>query len=201
MAEKSVVPAEGEGSEARARILDAAERLFGDQGFAAASIGEIAEAAGVNRALIYYYFKDKRDLYRSVIQTGLDALSGILDEVGADRASAREKLADFVSRSYALFTSSRAMVRIIHREVMGVGEKMDLPLGEYILRNVAKLERIIRDGIRDGEFRQVDPRLAARSLLGMLNIFITEPFVTGEAFSPRRVVRHTVELFCRGVAG
>ena len=184
----------------RQRIAAVAEALFAERGYAGTSMQTIADAAKVNKAMLYYYFKDKRDLYRTIIQTGLDALSSILDEIGADASSAREKMAEFARRSYMLFASKRSVVRIMYREVMGLGEKVDLPLGEYILRNFAKLERIIRDGIRDGEFRRVDPRLAARSLLGMLNIFITEPFVTGEAFPPNRVVKHTVELFCRGVA-
>ena len=47
------------GEKTRQKILDAAERLFADQGFDATSVESIAAAAGVNKALIYYYFKDK----------------------------------------------------------------------------------------------------------------------------------------------
>lgn len=186
-------------ADARERIAAVAEALFAERGYAGTSMQAIADGAKVNKAMLYYYFKDKRDLYRSIIQTGLDALSSILDEIGADASSAREKVADFARRSYMVFASKRSVVRILYREVMGLGEKIDLPLGKYILKNFAKLEGIIREGIRHGEFRSVDPRLAARSLLGVLNLFITEPFVTGEAFPPNRVVKHTVELFCRGI--
>ena len=187
-------------TETRARILATAERLFAEQGYAGTSIGDISESAGVNRALIYYYFKDKRDLYRSVIQDGLDALSRILDDLAASVGTARERLSAFARRSYRLFSLRRPMVRIIYREVMGLEERIDLPIGDYVLDNFAKLERIILDGIESGEFRQVDPRLAARSMLGMLNIFILEPFVSGKPFSEKRVVNHTVELFCHGIA-
>jgi len=200
MTENASVAEEQGLTETRARILTAAERLFGEQGYAGTSIGDISESAGVNRALIYYYFKDKRDLYRSVIQAGLDALRRILEDLAASAGSARERLSTFAKRSYRLFSLRRPMVRIIYREVMGLEEKIDLPIGDYVLDNFAKLESIIRDGIRLGEFREVDPRLAARSLLGMLNIFILEPFISGKPFPAERVVNHTVDLFCRGVA-
>lgn len=58
--------ARSDGVEARARLLDAALRLFAVQGFAKTSTREIAQAAGVNIAAISYYFGDKAGLYRSV---------------------------------------------------------------------------------------------------------------------------------------
>ncbi|MEP7176615.1 MAG: helix-turn-helix domain-containing protein, partial [Gemmatimonadales bacterium] len=48
-------------------ILDAAERLFADQGFARTTIKQIGRQAGVNSALLYYYFADKDRLYREVL--------------------------------------------------------------------------------------------------------------------------------------
>ena len=48
-------------------LLDAAERLFAEQGFARTTIKQIGRAAGVNSALLYYYFADKRELYREVL--------------------------------------------------------------------------------------------------------------------------------------
>ena len=58
--------ARSDGVEARARLLDAALRLFAVQGFAKTSTREIAQAAGVNIAAISYYFGDKAGLYRAV---------------------------------------------------------------------------------------------------------------------------------------
>src|SRR5689334_5723947 len=48
-------------------LLDAAERLFAEQGFARTTIKQIGRAAGVNSALLYYYFADKAQLYREVL--------------------------------------------------------------------------------------------------------------------------------------
>ena len=58
-------PPPTEGAQARARLLHAALRLFAENGFAKASIRDIAQAAGVNPASISYYFGDKNGLYRA----------------------------------------------------------------------------------------------------------------------------------------
>jgi AcrR family transcriptional regulator len=55
-------------SSTRDAILDAAERLFSDRGFARTTIKQIGSEAGVNSALLYYYFADKDQLYRDVLQ-------------------------------------------------------------------------------------------------------------------------------------
>jgi AcrR family transcriptional regulator len=60
------------GEETRKRILQKAEDLFAEKGFSGTSVDKIAKAAGVNKALIYYYFKDKSDivvsLFRSILE-------------------------------------------------------------------------------------------------------------------------------------
>jgi AcrR family transcriptional regulator len=58
-------PSTPDAADSRARLLDAALRLFAEQGFAKTSIRQIAEAASVNTALISYYFGDKKGLYRA----------------------------------------------------------------------------------------------------------------------------------------
>ena len=189
-----------EPEEARQRIGAVAAELFAERGYGGASMQTIADAAGVNKAMLYYYYASKRDLYSSIIESGLQALSGVLDGIGAGAGTAREKVAQFAERSYSLFDSQRAVVRILYRELMGLGENIALPAREHVLGDLAKLEAVIEAGIRQGEFRPVDPGLAARSLLGMLHIFIRESVLAGEAYPPQRVVDHTVELFCRGVA-
>jgi AcrR family transcriptional regulator len=57
-----------DGEQTRQKILQIAEQLFADQGFHGTSVAEIAKAADVNKALIYYYFKDKNDIIMSLFR-------------------------------------------------------------------------------------------------------------------------------------
>ncbi len=69
------VIAPGESAQARERILDAAESAFARKGFDGARVDEIAEAAGVNKALIYYYFKSKKALLEELTMRLLATIS------------------------------------------------------------------------------------------------------------------------------
>ncbi|MBH9553203.1 TetR/AcrR family transcriptional regulator [Inhella gelatinilytica] len=69
--------------QARERLLDAAARLFADQGFAETSTREICTAAGLNAGAIHYHFGDKDALYRAVLARPLEALhAGLLGAAG-----------------------------------------------------------------------------------------------------------------------
>jgi len=197
---KSAPAEEPEAAESKSRILAAAERLFAEQGYAATSIGEVSESAGVNRALIYYYFKNKGDLYWAVIREGIDQLSHILTEAAEAGNGERGKLEAFVRAYYKLLLSRQDTVRIAFREITGSGEKLGLPIKEHFGQNLARMQALIREGIAAGEFREIDLELAAYSLMGMINVFVTQRFVTGRTFPAAKIVRHTMALFMNGVA-
>lgn len=93
------------GERTRARILEAAERLFSRDGFDATTVDEIARAAGVNKALIYYHFENKDDLllrlFESIIEeveahTG--AMKGGSDPAAALRRQIREEVEFLAAR-------------------------------------------------------------------------------------------------------
>mgnify|MGYP003794331047 FL=1 len=70
------------GSEARERIINAAIELFSRKGYDATTVNDIAGAANVNKALIYYYFKNKQDILDFMVDSILDdAVSGMLDYI------------------------------------------------------------------------------------------------------------------------
>src|ERR1700689_4771147 len=59
----------------RTRILDAATQEFGANGLAGARTERIAETAGVNKALLYYYFRNKNDLYAAALEAVAERVS------------------------------------------------------------------------------------------------------------------------------
>src|ERR1700688_1169439 len=74
------------------RIVATAEKIFAEQGLAGARMDEIARAAKVNKALLYYYFRSKEELHRFVLQTLLSQLSTKVGEAGTDAPSPRKRL-------------------------------------------------------------------------------------------------------------
>ena len=62
-----------------ALLLEAADQLFGEQGYDAVSVGDLAKAAGVNKALVFYYFGSKEELFARVLTTYYEAHRGALE--------------------------------------------------------------------------------------------------------------------------
>src|ERR1700719_4874819 len=69
------------------RIVATAEDIFAEQGLAGARMDEIARAAKVNKALLYYYFRSKEELHRVVLETLLSQLRAKVGDAGTDAPS------------------------------------------------------------------------------------------------------------------
>ena len=102
---KSLVPkprlgSRGRPEESRAAILQAAVVEFSREGVAGARTDAIARAAGVNKALLYYYFKDKERLYAAVLDQVFGGLKRTIDEALRNQLPPREKLLAYVRRAF-----------------------------------------------------------------------------------------------------
>lgn len=142
--------------QSRAALLAAAERLFADRGLAGARTEEIAAAAGVNKALLHYYFDTKEKLHRAVLANLFEQFLASVGEPLADTASPRAALLRYVDHHFAFLEEHPNYPRLLQREMMS-GEPHLRPLVRRYLRPLyLGLARLLRAGIRRGEFRPVD---------------------------------------------
>jgi AcrR family transcriptional regulator len=178
--------------------MEAAEQLFAAQGYAATSVGQIAQSAGTNRALLYYYFRNKRDLYWAIMKGGLQELATLIAVVGRSPGGAWERLEQFVRGYYELLVRRHHVVRMIFREMTGLGEQLALPIEENLRRVIVAVRGIIEEGVKSGEFDGVDPELTAFWLSGMIHVFFTQRLATGRALPTDVVAAQTLSLFRRG---
>ncbi|MBU2546899.1 MAG: TetR family transcriptional regulator [Proteobacteria bacterium] len=112
------------------RILEAAVSEFADKGYFGARTQAIADAAGVNKALIHYYFRTKEKLYHEVLRSLLDSVRTRLFEtfLGPDPLETRLKRA--VDVYMDVISANPGIVRIIHREVIDGGHHLRLAFSE-----------------------------------------------------------------------
>ena len=80
------------GVQNRQRIVEAADRLFYEQGYNATSFSDIAEAAEIPRGNFYYYFKTKDEILENVIQARVDGIAGMLDDLESRIPEPRQRL-------------------------------------------------------------------------------------------------------------
>lgn len=103
----------------REAILEAADRLFGEVGFDAASTRRIGELSGVNKALIHYHFKDKGELWASVLDRYYERLGRELRAVLERDDGFRERMVLLLSRYLDFLAENRTFARMVQREVAG----------------------------------------------------------------------------------
>ena len=149
-------------SPTRARILAAAEQRFAAFGYRRTGIAEIARDAGVAPGTLYRYFENKEEIFRAVMREGLANWLATARRVLAAPGTALERLGRLGQASVD-YNRENALINSVYRRD---GEIIFAPLLEelheqLVTENVAMIAAVIRDGIREGTLREVDPERTA----------------------------------------
>jgi TetR/AcrR family transcriptional regulator len=169
-----------EPADTRTAILDAAERLFAARGFPATTIKQIGADAGVNSALLYYYFADKETLYREVLGRLLAGLIAAGGKAFDEAHSPEEAIRALVRVQAATLASSPSVPRLFARELVdNDASHATQHLARLAAEVFTRLCEMIRAGQRDGTFRSdLDPQFAAISTISQMVYFhIARPAV------------------------
>ena len=159
-------PAEAEQRNLKTSILDVAEELFTEHGYAATSIRHIAERAGVNPALVHYYFDNKKTLLQTVMERVLEPLGQAIATMGADKQASPETIAGLL---LSMASTHPNIPRLLIREVMLPGGEMQ----EYFISNLAPhlggaLPALLEKEKTAGRLRQnADPAISAMMIMAM----------------------------------
>jgi TetR/AcrR family transcriptional regulator len=157
----------------RATILAAAEQVFAKAGQAGARIDEIAATAGVNKALLYYYFKSKGGLYEAVMEDHFHEFNRQALAVLAAPGDARAVLLRYVSL-YFDFISTRRRYAALYQQLMTArGQPLERLVRKYLVPRSAAFNKLLERGIRAGQFRRVDARHTTISVVGLIVFYFS----------------------------
>ena len=170
--------------DSRAAILKAARSVFAHKGFEGASTREVAEVARVNNAMIYYHFKDKDELYRAVLADSFNAFERIWEhEIFRSPATTREKIKKYIEEFIRFQHGNEELRKIISMEFAACTKNYKWLADNYFVHSYEKLATLLKEGMKRGELRKIDPSMAIPSLVGMIiHSFIMRPIaehVTG----------------------
>jgi len=160
-------------AETREAILEAAERIFGDEGLAGARTDAIAAAAGVNKALLYYYFGSKDGLYRAVLEGYLADFNRQALEVLSSEGSARSLLLRYINLHFDFIGAHRHHGPLFQRMLMADQKSLARLARQYFLPRSKALLEVIERGMRSGELRRMDSTHAAISLLSLIVFYFS----------------------------
>jgi len=169
------------------QIIDAAFHEFGERGLAGTRLDDIAKRAQVAKGTIYLYFPNKEALFREMVRTTIVvALSEAEASQEAHKdASSASQIREFATRSWNFHRTDRVRVlkRLVHDELVNFPDLMAFYADEVIARGRRLMASIVERGITRGEFRPVDPHMAARMYSALLISHST--WCNNRAFHPQ----------------
>jgi TetR/AcrR family transcriptional regulator len=154
------------------RILDAAALEFAERGFAGARVDRIARRARVNKAMLYYHFKSKERLYRTLLRRMFRMAADRLNAVAAGDESPAEKI-DLAIAGVAAFIKEHAFFpAIMLREIAEGGAHLDAETLGHLAAVPRAFGAIVQQGINEGAFRPVNPIFAYFSMMAPVVFFL-----------------------------
>ncbi|NNN17087.1 MAG: TetR/AcrR family transcriptional regulator [Thermoplasmata archaeon] len=188
------IPRTARGQRTRARLIRAAEDIFGDVGYYETRVSEITRRAGVALGTFYLYFPSKEELFRALLSSLNHDLRRALREAThtlASRAAMEEKgLREF----FRFLDRHRKLYRIVKQ-----AESVDPKLyREYYERIARGYRRGLEEAMDRGELKRLDPELVAYALMGMADFAASRYVVWGNGLSEAKV-HQLAELILRGL--
>ncbi|MGA3190176.1 MAG: TetR/AcrR family transcriptional regulator [Bryobacteraceae bacterium] len=186
----------GQPEESRAAILRAAAKEFAENGIAGARTDAIARQARVNKALLYYYFKDKETLYSAVLDGAFSGMKTTVLRVLDSDLPTRQKIMAYAGAYFDFIASNPIYPGLMQREMMRAREgdlvHIDRLVKTYFKPIYRRVGELLHKGITEGEFRKVDPAHFVPSMISMIVFYFSSApvmrrIVHFDPLSPRRV--------------
>jgi len=149
-------------------IIKAATKVFAEKGFQGTKTKDIAYAAGISEAMIFKLFKNKDDLYNSIINSNVKDHTNKLGNIFSNIENFSTILKQFVLQAVNSVEKNPDFLRLM---LYGAMEKNQLTLDffkSYLGNEVEGFSKTIKNGIEQKKFREINPKLAAQIFQTMI---------------------------------
>lgn len=157
------------------KILEAANKLFSQRGYAATKTRDIAEEAGVNLALLNYYFGSKENLYKMVVQEKLKMLLGAMKPILSDEHIPLEGKIESITENYTHL--------LLENEELPIFILNELSVNKDIFAEITRSARQVAQPVIERQLKERNIKMSAADLVVntlSLNIFpfVAKPLIT-----------------------
>jgi len=185
-----------------AEILEAARKVFARKGFAAATVDEIAEAAGVAKGTVYLYFKSKREIYMHALRQGI---SGLIEQTAREMDASPDptgKLRAFIYTRLRHAEANRDFVRIYHSEFGNMVHPVCLgkDFRSLYQQQLRTLEEVLEQAAACGQIRPLKTDTAAVAIYETTRGFVTRRLLGWSQATVEEDLDFLFELIWKGVA-
>ena len=182
----------------RSHILACAAQQFAERGFAGTSMNQVADAAGLSKATLYHYCRDKHSLLVSIAEDHVDRLLTVVDEVRAQRLPAEARLRELIRRFVAEYAGAQHAHRVLTEDVRFLqpdDQQRVLDIERQVVAGIAAAVAALRPELK----RAALAKPLTMLLFGMINWMFTWMKPEGE-LGYEAMAPIVADLFMGGVS-
>jgi TetR/AcrR family transcriptional regulator len=193
---------------AREQLLEAASQIMREGDTIDLSLSELSLRAGLNSALVKYYFGNKNGLMQALLVRDMDEIVNGLTALVAKDMPPEEKLRRHIGAAIETYYAFPYLNRLLMKMIRDSAPVEAARIAERFLKPISSAyEQLIADGVKAGKFRDVDPQLFYFSVTGAADRFYTARQVLRHCYDQNDLSpelrdnyrEHTVELIMRGL--
>lgn len=179
-------------------ILDAALEAFAAYGYETCNVDAIAELAGIGKGTIYRHFPSKLELFAAVVERGHNELLKRFDQIAHAQCGVSEHIMMGLTQFVDFFVEFPDYYRVmmIEQPEVRLKVKLDMDAGYHHFLKV--ITATVREDIRRGVIKKVDPELAAQFFLSLMKL-IVERQLYGGGHSKTKDIKEAVEITLKGL--
>jgi AcrR family transcriptional regulator len=188
-------------SDTRQQLLRAALKHFANSGYAATSVQDIVDDAGLSKPALYYHFKDKAGLFQALVHEAHDERHRLVRAAAESHGGIREQLVAMLNSLFDYFSQNRELMRISFATMFAAPGEMpeDADCTEKCQRNFDFVHSIIKAAQDRGELdRHFDSLELATGFYGQVNIYLVGHLVCKGCQPDSTTPERIVELFLAG---
>ena len=188
------------GGDVRERLLAGATGLFASKGYASTTVREIVERAGVTKPVLYYYFRSKEGIYLELMREPFGKFASLVEETLLTAGSARERLFRLCLRAYDIVVEHIDAARVMYAIYYGPPQGAPfIDFDAYHRRFQEAVLQVLREGVRDAEFRRVNLNDAMWAVVGAVNVAMEVELCHPPQSLGRDGVRRVLEIVLEGI--
>ena len=148
------------------RILTGALEVFKSRGIENSTMEEIAEKSGFGKATLYYYFKSKEEVFAAILENGWLMLWSNLEPIIAESSSPRQTFVNVLLKTAETIRSQPGLFEFLFNAPQKITFETE-PWKIYQNRIYSILQNLLEDGVKAGEFPNINPKLLFKAMGGL----------------------------------
>jgi len=186
----------------REEILSAAEKVFAAKGFFPTTMSDIARKAEFGTGTLYKYFKSKEELYFTLLDEKVEEINRLVNAELSKKTSAIDRIRKVLELQFEFVERNRDFFRIYiserNRFEWTVKDELGKGLHEKMVTYIHILAEVMRQGMKDGEFKFINAMDLAHALVGIVNSFVFEWLISREYYPIVSKLDTVSEIFLGG---